>query len=162
MNLVGTAKGVVEIRELRSITEMMQAEALQSLVWGSETIPHPKEILIPVQYEGGLLAGGFHDEEMVGLIFGFPTRDPGIQHSQLLATREEWRGLGIGTALKWYQREWCLARSIRLVRWTVDPLRVANAKLNIQILGGISASYFPDFYGVSRRGLTLGPPQTGC
>jgi len=157
MNIIATAKGAVEIRELRSITEMIQAEALQGLVWGLETIPHPKEILIPVQYEGGLLAGAFHQDEMIGLIFGFPTRDPSIQHSQLLATREDWRRLGIGAALKWYQRAWCLERSIRLVRWTVDPLRIANANLNIHILGGTSSTYFSDFYGVM-QGIDAGAP----
>ncbi|MBE0697031.1 MAG: hypothetical protein IH586_08910, partial [Anaerolineaceae bacterium] len=51
-----TSRGVVEIRELHSMAEMIAAEGIQLAVWGAEIIPHPKEMLIPVQHEGGLLA----------------------------------------------------------------------------------------------------------
>ena len=149
MNAYNTSKGALELRELGSIAEMIAAEKIQKLVWGEDTITHPKELLIPIQHEGGLAAGAFNaDRELVGFIFGFPTRDPTVLHSQLLATLEEWRGLGIGTALKWFQRQWCLERGIQEVRWTVDPLRSANAEVNIRHLGGVAATYYPDYYGV--------------
>ncbi len=153
-----TRKGAVEIRELSSIGEMVAAEAIQKEVWGLETIPHPKEILIPVQHEGGLLVGAFTpDQRLVGLLFGFPTYDPAAQHSQLLATLEDWRGLGIGARLKWFQRDWCLERGIQLVRWTVDPLRAANASLNIRSLGATSSIYYADYYG-PMLGIDAGAP----
>ena len=158
MNRFQTGRGVVEIRELRDISEMVAAEVIQKQVWGQEIIPHPKEILIPVQAEGGLLAGAFTaGGELVGLLFGFPTRDPSVQHSQILATREDWRGLGIGARLKWFQRAWCLERGIHLVRWTVDPLRAPNASLNIRCLGATSATYLPDYYG-PMQGIDAGTP----
>lgn len=94
---------------------------------------------------------------MVGLIFSFPTHNPSIHHSQLLAVMEEWRGKGIGTKLKWFQRDWCLSRGINHVRWTVDPLRAANAVLNIRHLGGVSSNYFIDFYG-QMQGIDAGVP----
>jgi len=55
--------------------------------------------------------------------------------------------MGLGLALKWYQRDWYLAQGITHVRWTYDPLRVANAALNIHRLGGQAQTYFPDYYG---------------
>lgn len=153
-----TNRGTVEIRELRTIEEMAAAERIQLRVWGNEITPHPKELLIPVQHEGGLLAGAFNaQEEMVGLIFGFPTRWPDVLHSQMLCTLADWRGQGIGRRLKWFQREWCLARGISLVRWTVDPLRAANAELNIRRLGAVSSTYLPDYYGVM-QGIDAGTP----
>lgn len=159
MTLLQTPKGALEIRELHTIAEMVTAEEIQRLVWGMNTIPHAKEILIPVQHEGGLLAGAFTPQgDMVGMIFGFPTHDPSVQHSQILATLENWRGLGIGAGLKWYQRQWCLQRGIRLVRWTVDPLRAANAELNIRHLGGHCSTYYPDYYG-AMQGIDAGAPS---
>jgi chorismate synthase len=147
MTLLETSKGPLEIRELHTIAEMIAAE-----------IPTPKEILIPVQHEGGLLAGAFSPTgELVGLVFSFPTQDPAVSHSHLLATLQEWRGLGIGSALKWFQRRWCLDRGIERVRWTVDPLRAANAELNIRHLGGTSATYFLDYYG-AMQGIDAGAP----
>jgi chorismate synthase len=164
-----TARGRVEIRELATIAEMTAAEKVQQQVWGLEAIPTPKETLIPVQHEGGLLGGAFaihgaamhgptaDGGEMVGLIFGFPTRDPAAMHSHILGTLADWRGLGIGARLKWFQRDWCLARGITLVRWTVDPLRAANAHLNIHHLGATASTYLPDYYG-PMQGIDAGAP----
>jgi chorismate synthase len=43
------------------------------------------------------------------------------------------------------------------VRWTVDPLRAANAALNIRGLGATARAYFPDYYGVM-KGIDAGAP----
>lgn len=157
MSWIETARGSLEIRELKTVAEMILAEEIQQNVWGAETLPCPKEVLIPVQHEGGLLAGAFFGQTLVGLVFSFPTRDPGIQHSHLLATQEDWRGLGIGTALKWFQRQWCLERGVRQLRWTVDPLRAANADINVRQLGGLSNTYLVDYYG-EMQGIDAGAP----
>ncbi len=159
MTQISTSRGLVEIRELQTIEEMIAAEKIQLQVWGAETSPHPKEMLIPVQHEGGLLAGAFSaGGQMVGLIFHFPTRDSGVVHSQMLAVLEEWRGEGIGRQMKWFQRTWCLERGINRIRWTVDPLRAANAELNIRRLGAVSSTYLPDYYG-PMLGIDSGAPS---
>lgn len=159
MKHLQTPRGEIEIRDLQAPSEMLAVEDLQRQVWGADTHTHPKEILIPVQHAGGLLAGAFNESgELVGFIFGFPTRDPNVQHSQLLATLPAWRGLGIASQLKWYQRAWCLERGIRWVRWTVDPLRAANAELNIRHLGGTARTYYPDYYG-KMNGIDAGSPS---
>lgn len=158
MTVFHTARGPVVIRELSTQAEMAAAEKIQTLVWGAEIIPTPKEMLIPVQHEGGLLAGAFATENhMVGLVFSFPTQNPTAHHSQMLATLPEWRGQGVGARLKWFQRDWCLERGINQVRWTVDPLRAANAQLNIHHLGATAAAYLPDYYGVM-AGIDAGTP----
>lgn len=158
MKTIETSRGPVLLRELQTIDDMVAAEKLELEVWGSDIYPHPKELLIPVQHEGGLLAGAFApDGVMIGLVFGFPTKDPAVMHSQMLGTREDWRGFGIGANLKWFQREWCLERGYQLVRWTVDPLRAANAELNIRHLGGTASTYYIDYYGVM-PGIDAGAP----
>lgn len=159
MTQIITAKGKVEIRELHSVDDMVAAEKIQLIVWGKDTIPHCKEMLIPVQHEGGLVAGAFSEEgEMIGVVFGFPCAEQGAMHSQLVATLKEWRSQGIGAQLKWYQRSWCLEHGYSKMRWTVDPLRAANAELNIRKLGGTSRTYYENYYGVM-QGIDAGAPS---
>lgn len=157
MTQVETPRGRLEIRELRGLDDMAAAEAIQVQVWGPIS-PTPKEILIPIQHEGGLLAGAFlPGGELVSFVFCFPTRDPAAMHSHMLATLPAWRGLGIGTRMKWFQRQWCLERGVTGLRWTVDPLRAANAAVNIHHLGATACAYYPDYYG-AMQGIDAGVP----
>ena len=127
--------------------EFRSAEALQQLVWGGGDTPDPADLMMVIQAEGGLAGGAFLGERLVGYVFGFPTSDPAIQHSHRLAVAPDMRGLGIGSSLKWYQRDWCLSRGIRHVRWTFDPLKAINAKLNLNRLGACANTYLVDYYG---------------
>jgi predicted GNAT superfamily acetyltransferase len=146
------------IRELSGMAEFRQAERLQKEVWGDGDTPDPADLMMVIQAEGGLIAGAFHDGRLVGYVFGFPTRDPGIQHSHRLAVVPQMRGLGLGADLKWYQRNWCMARGIMHVRWTFDPLRLTNARLNLNRLGGRSSTYLIDYYG-EMGGINTGLPS---
>lgn len=137
----------VEIRDLQGMAEFAQAEQVQRDVWGAGDAPDPADLMMVVQHEGGFVAGAFADGRLLGYAFGFPTRDPLVQHSHRLAVRAEARGLKLGLRLKWYQHDWCAARGIALVRWTYDPLRLANATLNIAALGAEVSTYLPDYYG---------------
>jgi predicted GNAT superfamily acetyltransferase len=65
----------------------------------------------------------------------------------MLAVVPEAQGRGLGARLKLFQRRFCLARGIRLVTWTYDPLLVKNAALNLNRLGARAAVYVRDFYG---------------
>ena len=134
-------------RDLRGMAEFRAAEDLQRSVWGAGDAPDPADLMMVVQAEGGLVGGAFAEGRLLGYVFGFPTRDPQVQHSHRLAVLSEARGLRLGLRLKLYQREWCLARGITHVRWTFDPLRAINAALNIDNLGGQSNTYLPDYYG---------------
>jgi len=148
----------VTLRDLSGMAEFRAAEALQRTVWGEDDPADPGDLMMVIAQEGGLVAGAFRGERLLGYVFGFPTRKSEVQHSHRLAVLPSARGLGLALALKWYQRTWCLARGITLVRWTFDPLRHANASLNITRLGARGATYFQDYYG-PMEGINKGAPS---
>lgn len=149
---------VIALRDLAGMAEFLEAQSLQRAVWGEDDLVDPGDLMMVIQAEGGLCAGAFDDDRLIGYVFGFPTQDPAIQHSHRLAVLPEARGTGLGVRLKWYQRDWCLARGISLVRWTFDPLRLPNANLNIRTLGATARTYYPDYYG-KMMGLNAGVPS---
>ena len=146
------------IRDLSGMEEFFKAEQLQRDVWGADDTEDPADLMMVIQHEGGLVAGAFEGEQLVGYVFGFPTCEPTVQHSHRLAVHPDQRGKGLALSLKRYQREWCLARGITLVRWTFDPLRHTNAHLNIARLGAEVSTYHPDYYGVM-KGINAGLPS---
>jgi predicted GNAT superfamily acetyltransferase len=79
-------------------------------------------------------------------------------HSHMLAVKEGYRNRGLGTQLKQEQRREALARGIRRMEWTFDPLEIKNAFLNIHKLGAIVCDYRVNFYGVSSSQLQGGLP----
>lgn len=149
--------GIV-FRDLTGIAEFNAAEELQRIVWGRSDTPDPADLMMVIQNEGGLVAGAFVDGELKGYVFGFPTREADVQHSHRLAVHPDQRGGRVGVKLKWHQRNWCVERGIRLVRWTFDPMRHVNANLNIGRLGAISSTYHVDFYG-DMAGINAGVPS---
>ena len=146
------------IRDLSGMEEFFKAEQLQRDVWGADDTEDPADLMMVIQHEGGLVAGAFEGERLVGYIFGFPTREPHVQHSHRLAVHPDARGKSLALRLKRYQRDWCLTRGITLVRWTFDPLRHTNAHLNITRLGAEVSTYHPDYYGVM-KGINAGLPS---
>lgn len=149
---------VPDIRDLSGMSEFSLAEALQRAVWGEDDLADPYDLMMVIQHEGGFAAGAFLGDELVGYAFGFPTRERHIQHSHRLAVLPHAQGMGLGTKLKWYQRDWCLKHGITHVRWTFDPLRARNAALNIGRLGAVVTTYYPDYYG-KMVGINAGTPS---
>ena len=148
----------IVLRDLSGMAEMQAAEALQRRVWGEGDKEDPADLMMVIQHEGGLVAGAFDGPRLVAYLFAFPTASPGIQHSHRLAVDPDWRGKGLAARLKFYQRDWCRARGIDLVRWTFDPLRHVNAALNIGRLGALARVYHEDYYG-AMAGINSGPPS---
>ena len=143
------------IRELEGVAELRHCEAVQCAVWG-EPVPEVRATsLRAAQHAGALIAGVFAEETLLGFVYGFPSYVGGRvgQHSHLLAVLPEARGRSFGQALKWFQRDWCLARGITHVTWTFDPVRAKNAKLNLEHLGAVAEHYEVDFYGALGGGL---------
>lgn len=134
-------------RDLAGLAEFRAAQDLQKTVWGDDDQPDPADLMMVVQSEGGICAGAFAGDRLVGYVFGFATGDPQVQHSHRLAVLPDWRGAGIGLGLKLYQRQWCQARGIRIMRWTYDPLIARNAHLNIARLGALGQRYLINYYG---------------
>lgn len=137
----------ITFRDLSGMAEFRAAEDLQREVWGEGDQPDPADLMMVIQAEGGLVGGAFVDGRLMGYVFGFPTRDPDVQHSHRLAVLPQARGLHLGLRLKHYQRDWGLRHGIARIRWTFDPLRPLNAALNIHRLGATSCTYLPDYYG---------------
>ena len=138
---------MITYRDLKGLSEFRAAHALQHAVWGGDDLTDPPDLMMVVQSEGGIVAGAFEGDRLAGYVFGFPTADPAIQHSHRLAVLSDYRGQGLGQALKEYQREWCRTRGIRMIRWTYDPLMTRNANLNINRLGAIGSRYLVNYYG---------------
>ena len=76
----------------------------------------------------------------------------------MLGVHADYRGAGLGRALKLAQREHVLALGIDLIEWTYDPLQALNAHLNFVSLGAIVEEYEENVYGESASPLHGGLP----
>ncbi len=151
---------MIQIREARSVDEIMLTEELQLDAWGfSEREIAPHSALVASQHSGGLVALAWAEGEAVGFVWGFPAYAGGRiwMHSHQMAVRPDWQGKGVALALKRFQRTWALERGIDTVTWTFDPLLTKNARLNLGKLGAWAGTYYADFYGL-RTGLYAGIP----
>lgn len=140
----------VVIRELQTSKDYLACVDLQEATWGigfAEKVP--PAILKIAQKIGGIAAGAFDAQGgLVGFVFGLTGLQDGenVHWSHLLATRNEWRDHGIGQQLKYYQRRQVLARGVRTMYWTFDPLVARNAHLNVNKLGVVVVEYARDMY----------------
>ncbi len=157
---IRTRPAAVEVRDLATRGEFLACVRLQEATWGegfSERVP--TAILGIAARMGGVVAGAFlPDGEMVGFVFGLTgLDDDGPAHwSDMLAVRRGHRGAGIGRMLKAHQRASLLARGVRRMYWSFDPLEARNAHLNFAKLGVTSAEYVVDMYGISDSPLHAG------
>jgi predicted GNAT superfamily acetyltransferase len=141
------------IRELTLPDEFEACMDLQREGFGWSDIElMPMRFFIVSRHIGGLVLGAFDGGRMVGFLSAIPglrEREP-YWHSHILAVSTSSRDSGIGTQLKFAQKEHALQRGIRLIEWTFDPLMSRNAYLNIEKLGVIVRRYYPSFYGKDR------------
>jgi predicted GNAT superfamily acetyltransferase len=154
------------IKILDSPEEMNAIEDLQRAVWpGSETDVVPAHVLITAVHNGGLVAGAYLEERLVGFVFGFPglefTPDgPRAKHcSHMLGILPGYRDSGLGFALKRAQWQMVRHQGLDHVTWTYDPLLSRNAYLNIAKLGAVCNTYKRAAYGDMRDGLNAGLPS---
>lgn len=155
----------VSVRLLETPAEIAATEALQAAVWpGSDLDVVPAHVLVIAAHNGGMVAGAFLDDRLVGFVWGFLGWDhrvqpPRLKHcSHMLGVLPELRGRGIGEALKRLQYEHVREQGLSLITWTYDPLLAANARLNIGKLGAVCNTYLPDAYGNLADGLNAGMP----
>ncbi len=134
-------------RELRTADELAHLPPFEAKIWGSGGDLVSVNMLVATVGEGGVALAAFDGDEIVGAVYGFPTRDPNVLHSHYMAVDPRWRRNGLGVALKQRQRRWCLDRGITHMRWTYDPLQLANAHLNLHVLGCVGVAYHVDYYG---------------
>jgi predicted GNAT superfamily acetyltransferase len=167
---------MIVIRDCAGFDELEACVQMQVETWGvdpSDTTPRKTFLL--AQKIGGQVIGAFDTEigdkspqggpeSLVGFAFSLPGMKTGCGepraylHSHMLAVREGYRNRGLGTRLKLEQRLEALARGIRYMEWTFDPLEIKNAFLNIHKLGAVVSRYHANFYGVSSSRLQGGLP----
>jgi predicted GNAT superfamily acetyltransferase len=138
------------VRPLASPADYDACVALQRATWGSDFRELvPPAVLLVAQKMGGVAAGVFAGERLLGFVFGFTgVRDGEVAHwSHMLAVDESVRDQGIGRRLKLYQRDRVRALGIRRMYWTFDPLVARNAHFNLNRLGARIAEYVRAMYG---------------
>ncbi|HYN87924.1 MAG TPA: GNAT family N-acetyltransferase [Ardenticatenaceae bacterium] len=151
----------ITIRQLATIEEFHEFERVERAIWGMPDVEViPTHVLLTVAKNGGLVLGAFDGGDMVGVLCGFLGRDTlGWKHcSHVMGVLAEQRGRGIGSALKWAQREAVLGQGLDRVTWTYDPLGTPNARLNLHALGAVCRRYLPDLYGPLADELNAGLP----
>lgn len=154
------------IKILETSEEMTAVEELQRLVWpGSETDVVPAHMLITAIHNGGLVAGAYENDQLIGFVFGFPgiefTPDgPRPKHcSHMMGIHPDYRDSGIGFTLKRAQWQMVRHQGLDHMTWTYDPLLSRNARLNISKLGAVCTTYRRSEYGEMRDGLNAGLPS---
>ena len=161
---------LIFVRPLDTLEEFQAVEALQREIWpGSELDVVPLHLLTTVAHNGGLVLGAYHDQQLVGFLFGFLGTDEGpsdrpaltrLKHcSHQLGVLPAYRDQNVGYQLKLAQRDFVAAQGVRLVTWTYDPLESRNARLNIAKLGAVCADYRREVYGAMQDGLNAGLPS---
>jgi predicted GNAT superfamily acetyltransferase len=171
---------LIVIRECNGLDELEAVVQLQVETWGYDQADIiPRKAFLVMQKVGGQVIGAF-DTDLPGApangdwecMVGFALSLPGVKtalnspgsvpsayiHSHMLAVKDGYRNRGLGAQLKLAQREDALARGIRHLEWTFDPVEIKNAFLNIHKLGAIVRTYRENFYGVSSSRLQGGLP----
>jgi predicted GNAT superfamily acetyltransferase len=151
----------IAYRDLTTLDEFAQVVELERVIWGpgyEEVVPVP--ILAVTVLRGGVLAGAFSGDRMIGFVYSIA----GIKHgkptqwSHMLGVLDEFRSDGIGHQLKLLQRERTLAMGLDLIEWTYDPMQALNAHLNFSKLGVVVEEYEINVYGTSSSPLHAGNP----
>ncbi|MEU6485403.1 GNAT family N-acetyltransferase [Streptomyces sp. NPDC046887] len=116
-------------------------------IWGTgaDSPPVSAEVMRALSHAGNYVAGAYEDGRLVGASVAFYAEPVGTTlHSHITGTA---MGRGIGLALKRHQRDWALARGLKRITWTYDPLIRRNAHFNLVKLGARPEEYLRSFYG---------------
>ncbi|HUQ80258.1 MAG TPA: hypothetical protein VM076_03945 [Gemmatimonadaceae bacterium] len=161
-SLVGD-DGII-LRPFASLADYDEAVVVQDEIWGAGFIDRvPASILRVGQKVGGVSAGAFDaNGRMLGFVFGLTgVRDGLLAHwSDMLAVREDARGMRLGERLKHYQREIVRAMGVKKMFWTFDPLVARNAHFNLNRLRADIGEYAPNFYGSNTGSILHGSLPT--
>ncbi len=148
----------IELRVLRTADELAVMPPFERKIWGIADEVVSVNMLVACLEEGGVAIGAFVGEQVVGTVFGFRTHEERVLHSHYMAVHPDFRRHGLGEQLKRRQAEWCVDNGVTAMRWTFDPLQVANAHLNLNKLGAIGISYHVNHYG-TMGGINGGLPS---
>jgi predicted GNAT superfamily acetyltransferase len=149
-----------EITELSELEDLRQLAELFAVVWGrTGEPPISSDILKALAHSGNYVSGARVEGRLVGGLVGWLGGVPPHElhlHSHILGVLPNSEARGLGFDLKQHQRRWCLAREVRVMEWTTDPLVRRNAYFNLTKLGAEAPRYLVDFYGEMRDGINVG------
>lgn len=149
-----------EISELSELEDLRQLAELFASVWGrAGEPPISSDILKALAHSGNYVSGAFSEGRLIGGLVGWLGGVPPHElhmHSHILGVLPTSEARGLGFALKQHQRRWCLAREVKVMEWTTDPLVRRNAYFNLTKLGAEAPRYLVDFYGEMRDGINVG------
>ncbi len=140
----------IVVRELESPDEFEAAEEVQMSAWGmGPRGAAPKEVMIAVNDNGGLVLGAFEGKKMVGFALTLVGYRGGraYMYSHMTGVTKEYQSRGIGYLIKRKQREISLRRGFSSIAWTFDPIIARNAHFNFRKLGVVARNYLVDYYG---------------
>lgn len=146
----------VAFRPLRRLPDLLSVETLQRAVFGvTDRDLLPASALVVIPETGGEVIGAFADDGgepgdgLIGFVAGWGGFFQGRPRlvSDMLGVRANRRRAGLGAELKRLQAAVALAQGFVEIVWTVDPLRAANARLNIEKLGAVADRYEENRYG---------------
>ncbi len=156
----------VAIRTLESLDELSRVDGLFAAIWGStgQQVAMPVNLLRALTLSGSYVAGAFRGDDLVGAAVAFlGERDGEAElHSHVAGVARGLQGSGVGYALKLHQRDWAVARGIRRIEWTYDPLVRRNGFFNLVKLGARAVAYYPNFYGVMEDELNGSDESDRC
>src|SRR5246500_3916561 len=151
----------IQIRAPQEAQEMRLGVDLQRQIWGySEIDTVPDQMFIVARESGGQVLFAYDQDQPIGFALAFAAIDEGTiyLHSHMVGVVPGYQNRGVGRLLKLAQREDAIARGIKLIEWTFDPLQLRNAHFNLVRLGAVARRYIPDCYGVTESPLHAGLP----
>jgi predicted GNAT superfamily acetyltransferase len=162
----------MRFENLTTLEQFRDVERLEGEIWGPiDLVPVP--IMAVSVRRGAVLVGAYDGPRLAGFVYSFPAlrphpsapvstpahlSAPASHWSHMLGVHSDYRGAGLGRALKLAQRERVLALGLDLIEWTYDPLQALNAHLNFVTLGTIVEEYEENVYGESASPLHGGLP----
>lgn len=150
-----------EIRELAAIEDLRSLGELFAEIWGRGTGEPPinADTMKALAHSGNYISGAFAGGRLVGGLVGWLGGEPPHElhvHSHILGVLPGNEARGVGFELKQHQRRWCLARGVKVMEWTTDPLVRRNAYFNLTKLGASAPLYLVNFYGDMNDGINSG------
>src|SRR6266446_7632694 len=134
----------IQIRECATIAEFDACIKLQREVFGLPDLEiSPRRHLIVSRQAGGWTLGAFVADRLVGFVHQLVAVQSGevAGYSHMMAVAVDYQNKGLGTQLKWAQRERALTEGRTFIKWTWEPLRARNAHFNLNRLGAMVEAY---------------------
>jgi predicted GNAT superfamily acetyltransferase len=155
----------VDFEFVRTEPQARAAVGVLAAVWlrGTDE-PVKPELALAFAHSGNYVVVVRKQGEVVGAAIGFRGADvdgPHL-HSHIAGILPQYRGSGLGYALKQHQRSWALQQGLERVVWTFDPLVGRNTYFNVVKLGAALTTYYVNFYGAMRDGINSGDETDRC